>query len=327
VKQLTGDYPVVFSAVTVSAVLNHSIEHTLPLIDFQVATVMYRSLILIFLGVWSVTAELPPALQWFGDNVSFWSEGRYDGDYRLFAFRKNQAFRETYFCETNQNVDVAFVAVKKKFYWMFRSEIRGGLGDSPSGMLLHPYDISYGLINTLEYRFKHLHVASGLDHRCFHYVDQRPPEPVVYWNKFIITLNSPHRRDCPAVKQYVSNASWNSINRLMWSFSWGYYIHDFFGLVQPRKIMALSRPHYLHDFQLAGKYGLWHWNSGAVMVTSSTLLGFKTSAKKYWAQETGAELLIAVKDHDIALFVDYVVDGGRFNSKDRLLEYGVRLTK
>ena len=288
---------------------------------------MFRFLTFMIVLFSIIHADLPQALQWCNSNVSFWSEARYDGDYRLFAFRKNDAFEEAYFCETNQNIDVAFFAVKKKFYWMFRSEIRGGLGDSQYGMVLHPYDISYGLINTFEYRFKHFHLASGLDHRCFHYIDQRPPEPIVYWNKFIITLNSPHRRDVPAVKKYVSDESWNSIDRLMWSFGWGYYITNFFNSVNTVKLMSVDRPHYLHDFQLSGKIGLWRWNSGALAVTSATLLGYKTSGKAYWAQESGMELMIGVNNNDISLFIDYVVDGGRFNSKDRLLEYGVRLTR
>lgn len=288
---------------------------------------MLRFITLILLFYSTVSADVPQTLQWFATNVNFWSEARYDGDYRLFAFQKNDAFKEAYSCETNQNIDVAFVSVKKKFYWMFRSEIRGGMGNSKFGMVLHPYDISYGLINTFEYRFERFHLAAGLDHRCFHYIDQRPPEPIVYWNKFIITLNSPHRRVVPVVKKYVGDDSWNSIDRLMWSFGWGYYISEFFGLAEPRKIMSLDRPHYLHDFQLGLKYGVWRWRSGAIALTSATLLGYKTSDKAYWAQESGVELMIGVNGSDIALYVDYVVDGGRFNSKDRLLEYGVRLTR
>lgn len=267
------------------------------------------------------------AWEWVRENVTVFQEASYDGDYRMFAFHKNDAFKEAYFCEWNMNIDLAFIGINEQFYWMFRSELRAGCGDSPSGMVLHPYDVSYGLIPTLEYRFSRLHVFSGLDHRCFHYIDQKPPEPIVYWNKLLVGVNSAHRRIHPWFVHYLRDEKWEGLDRLMWSITWGYYIREFFGLAEPRKLMSIKRPLYLHDFNLSAVYGLFRWKWGAVAVKSASLLGFKTTGSRYWAQETGAELLISMSRFDTSLFVNYIFDEGRFNGKDRLLEYGIRVTK
>ena len=282
----------------------------------------------VIVSLFSIPALSNPVWNRVQSNVSVLSEASYEGDFLLFAFQKNDDFREKYACETNMNLDLALLGVKEKFFWMFRSEIRGGMGDSPSGMVLHPYDISYGLIPTLEYRFKRVHLSAGLDHRCFHVLDQRPPEPIVYWNKVVFILNSPYRRVHPYIENYINDRSWNGFNRLIWSFTWGYYIREFFDLVEPIKLMSIERPHYLHDFQLTARYGLVRWKWGAVTLTGTSMFGFKYSGGgKYWAQETGAEVLFALRPFDTSLFVNYILDRGRFNSKDHLLEYGLQVVK
>jgi hypothetical protein len=269
-----------------------------------------------------------PAWNWVQSNISLLSEASYEGDFLLFAFQKDDDFREKYSSESNMNLDLALLGVKEKFFWMFRSEIRGGYGESPLGMVFHPYDASFAIIPTFEYRLKRMHISAGLDHRCFHIIDQRPPEPIVYWNKFIVTLNSPHRREHPFVGRYIDDGSWNGFNRLIWSFTWGYYIREFFDLVEPRKLMTIKRPHYLHDFELKARYVLVRWKWGAVALTGASMFGYKHSGGgTYWAQQTGAEALFALRPFDTSLFVNYILDEGRFNSKDRLLEYGIRVVK
>ncbi|MBN1307753.1 MAG: hypothetical protein JXA18_07545 [Chitinispirillaceae bacterium] len=259
---------------------------------------------------------------------SFLSEASFDSDFRLFAFQKNDDFRDKYSCEMNMNIDLALIGIQERFFGMSRAEIRGGCGESYSGMVFHPYDISFGLIPTLEYRFKRIHVSAGLDHRCFHEIDRDPADPIVYWNKVFFTLNSPHRRLHPYIGRYIGSPSWNGFERLIWSFTWGYYLTKFFGVVKPEKLMTPSRPRYLHDFQLTARYGLVRWGWGAVTMTGVSMIGVKHSGEGiYWAQETGMEALFALRPFDSSLFVNYIFDQGRFNGKDRLLEFGVRVVK
>ncbi len=265
---------------------------------------------------------------WFTGNVSVMSEADFEGDFLLFAFHKNDLFREKYFCETNMNLDLALMEINKSFFWMFRSEIRAGMGNSPYGMLLHPYDVSFAIIPTFEYRFPRIHVSLGLDHRCFHVIDRSPPLPVIYWNKLILCLNSPHRREHPFTNRYIGDEYWKGMNRLVWGFCWGYYMKDFFGLIEPGKMMSPARPYYLHDFSFKAKYGLIRWKHGAFILTGESVLGFKYNGRgTYWGQRTGAEALFGLRPFDTSIFVNYILDGGRFDSKDRLFEYGIRVVK
>jgi|GEM_PF-6165446 len=275
-------------------------------------------------------AAASPAWERVASTVKVFPEASYDGDFKLFAFQKNSHFQEKYSCETSLNVDLAFVGVAEKFFWMFRAELGAGCGSSSTGLVLHPYDVSYSLEPTLEYRFKNVHLGAGLDHSCFHEIDRKPREPIVYWNKAILTLNSPHRRNHPYVARYTEgdNGRWGAYERLIWSFTWGYYIREFFGLIAPYKVMSPERPHYMHDFELSVRYGLARWRWGAVTLTGASLLGFKHSDEgRYWAQQIGAEALFGLRPFDTSLFVNYVFDKGRFNSRDRLFEYGIRVVK
>jgi hypothetical protein len=270
------------------------------------------------------------AVNWVATNLSFLPEASFEGDYKIFALQKNDYLREKYENETNVEMDLAFLSFKERFYWMFRGEVRGGFGKSPYGMLLHPYDVAYALIPTLEYRSSPFHFDVGLDHRCFHLTDQRPTatDPVVYWNKVIFRVNSPSRREHPFNGRFIDTVSWNGFNRLTWSFTWGYYISNFFGLVDPIKLMSITSLHYLHDFQLNVRFGLLRWKWGALSLTGASMFGFKQSEDgAYWSQETGVETLFALRPFDSSFFVNYILDKGLFNSKDRLLEFGIRVIK
>jgi hypothetical protein len=276
----------------------------------------------------SSTTRSNPVWEWTTENIAILPDASFDGDYKKFVFQKNRTFRKYYQAEANLNADIAFVGVMQRFYFMFRGELHAGLGESPFGMLLHPFLTSYATTPFLEYRFDKIHVSAGLDHRCFHYVDVLPPDPIVYWNKFYITINSPHRRSLPFVTGLLSDEGWRGFNRLVWSFSWGYYINEFFDMMPTYKLMSVDGPYYFHDFQLNAQYGLARWGWGAVALTDATLFGVKRKGKgSYWAQETGLEVLLAHRFFDTSLFVNYILDEGRFNSKDRLLEFGIRLYK
>ena len=274
------------------------------------------------------SASDPSFYEWFNRNISLFQEARYDGDYRIFALHKNSEFKQIYNTEANMNVDLAFVGIREKFYWMFRGELRAGLSQSHMNVVLSPYSMSYAVIPTFEYRFDRMYLSAGLDHRCFHYIDQRPPDPIVYWNKAIIGLASPHHRHPPTAATFLSDSSWNGWGRFIWSFTWGYYISEFFGLIEPYKLMTVSRPHYLHDFQLTSRYGVLRWGWGALLLNGASVLGIRHSGDgPYWSQEFGIEALLGMRTFDTSVFVNYIRDVGVFNSKDRLLAVGVRVVK
>ncbi len=289
---------------------------------------MNRTLLCILVFTVALAAAAHPVYDWFNDNLTVFQEARYDGDYRIFALHKNSEFKQVYNTEANMNVDLAFLGIRQRFYWMFRGELKAGLSQSHMNVILSPYSMSYAVIPTFEYRFNPVCLAVGLDHRCHHYIDQRPPDPIVYWNKAIISLSSPHHRNPPTAATYLSDSSWNGWGRFIGSFTWGYYISDFFGLIEPYKLMTVSRPHYLHDFKLTSRYGVVRWNWGALLLSGESLFGIRHSGDgPYWSQEFGVEALFRMRTFDTSLFVNYIRDKGVFNSKDQLMAVGVRVVK
>ena len=308
---------------------NYFFESYKPMFFREIST-LNKLLLTILLCVLSVSAASwsNEALNRIKADVALLPEVSCEGDYKIFALQKNDYMRKYFSSETNLSFDLGFIGVSRRFYLMFRGEVTAGFGESEMHMLLHPFTSSYATIPTFEYRFEQVHVAAGLDHRCYHYIDVAPPDPIVYWNKFIITAYSPNHRMHPYLSTLLSEVGWRWPNRLNWSFSWGYYINKFFDLIDPIKLMSISRPHYLHDFQLTAQYGVVHWKWGALAVTDATMIGIKHSGEGvYWSQKTGADLLLNRRLFDASLFVDYILDDGCFNSKDRLLEFGIRIFK
>ena len=287
-----------------------------------------RITLLVVLLVGTTSSAGHPFSDWCNENVAIFQEARYDGDYRIFTHQKDSLFKQIYNTEANMNVDLAFLGIRERFYWMFRGELRAGLSQSHMNVVLSPYSMSYAVIPTFEYRFDRMYLSGGLDHRCHHYIDQSPPEPVVYWNKAIIGLASPHHRHSPTAEAYISDTSWNGWGRFIWSFTWGYYISRFFGLIEPYKLMTISRPHYLHDFLLTSRYGVVRWDGGAILLSGASLLGIRHSGDgPYWSQEFGVEALFRMRTYDTSVFVNYIRDKGVFNSKDQLITAGVRVVK
>lgn len=285
-------------------------------------------LILLLLSTGSRLAAQPAFLTWPIEHSALLPEASFAADFRYFTLRKDSMFQEKYVSESNMHVDVALLSVNRTFFFMFRAEQKAGQGRSPSGMVLHPRDISYGLIPTFEYRFPRLILAAGLDHRCFHEIDQKEL-PTVYWNKMIIGVASPHGRVRPQVAAFIPDSAWQGgwFNRLDYSLVWGNYLRSFFGLVASGKLMSPERPLYCNDFTLQLRYGAARWRSGVLLATSTTLVGFGKGWRNFWGQQTGVELVIDRRRFDASVFVNYIVDEGKFDSKDKLLAWGLRIYK
>jgi len=259
--------------------------------------------------------------------VQFLPEAHFDGEIRRFAHQKNDDFIRTYLYETDLAVDQALMRYDTTFYFLFRGELNANLGESPFGLAMHPYQMNYAINPMVEYRLPKMVVTSGIDHRCFHYIDEEPREPIVYWNRAFIGVSSVDRRTYPRTSVFLLNPSLSPFSRLTWHAEWGYYISEFFDIVRPINLMSLTRPHYLHQFDVAARYAIAAWSSGILELTSASMLGFKRSGEAYWAQQFGTEVFFARKTYDGGLFLRFTLDGGRFNSKDQLIEFGIRAEK
>jgi hypothetical protein len=253
-------------------------------------------------------------------------------DYHGFTLQKDSLFREKYYSEHNLYVDMTFFELYKILSLNFRSEMRGGLGRSPYGLVFHPRDVSFGLIPYFQVNYKGISYQLVLDHRCFHEIDMKET-PTVYWNKMILSISSENYEISTFTKNLCVERKWDLSQRFSWSCDWGYYPRSFPG-VSPGKVMS-DWPYYIQDFNLTGKFSFLHWRNFIVNCNGSTTIGAEyednsfDSKRIYWRQTAGIETLFGKPEFGGSFFVNYILDRGmqRFDSKDKLLEIGVKLFK
>lgn len=260
------------------------------------------------------------------DDFKPFTEASFGIEFKRFNNQKNRYFLEKYSFEENMWAEAALLAYKERLLLLIHSDLNAGMGESPYGLAIHPYDMSYGVTPAIEYRFRKLHISSGIDHRCFHYIDQEPLRPIVYWNRLFLSTGTPHRNQHPRSSAAVNDSIRQTLGKLAWNISTGFYIHEFFGIVRPINLMSLSWPHYLVDCNATAEYFFFSWKSGTLSVTENSLLGCKRNGNLYWLLETGSAARFAFSNFDFALFARFTLDGGRFNSKDQLFEFGFSFT-
>jgi len=256
------------------------------------------------------------------------TEAQFDGEIKRYFNRTTEEFKQRYLYEANLAIDLSLFDYNRTVVLLCRGELNAGLGNSPFGLALHPYSMNFAVNPVLEYRRPEFHTSVGIDHRCFHYIDQRPPLPIVYWNRCFIMVNSPDRRAVQRSTVLLDTCG-HLLRHFSWSGAWGYYVSEFFDVISPINLMSLTRPYYLHQFDASVRYGFASWRGGLVEATSKSMLGFRRSGKGngYWAEEFGIEALFVKREYDVSTFVRFTTDGGRFDSKDRLFEFGIKAHK
>jgi hypothetical protein len=85
-------------------------------------------------------------------------------------------------------------------------------------------------------------------------------------------------------------------------------------------------PDYEHEFKLTYRYALLNWRKNILNLTGTTLLDLGGKRTVFW-QEAGLEINGQFNRFGGSVFLNYILDNGRFDSKDNLLEIGVRLYK
>lgn len=258
------------------------------------------------------------------ENVTLLPDVEFDSDLRFFAFQKDSMFYEKYLCEVNHNIEIFLMRIRKNNFLIFRSDQKANMGHSVSGLVFAPQEIAFSLTPFYEYRTKEVFFQAGLDHRCFHEID-RDKKPTIYWNMLFMGVGSKNYRMHSFNNLINESDSVNMLDRLSWYFVWGYYVREFGGLIEPRKIMS-DIPDYEHELKLVYRYALLNWKKNILNLTGTTMLDLGGKRTVFW-QETGLEINGQFNRFGGSVFLNYIIDNGRFDSKDNLLEIGVRLYK
>lgn len=111
-----------------------------------------------------------------------------EADISGFTAHKNPDFNQHYLLESNTNLDIAIARYKEILYFNWLIEFCTGMGrNQGENVLFDPASIDYGIVPEFELRLKPFSIQTGLNHHCFHEIDQKV-EPTIYWNRFYVGM-------------------------------------------------------------------------------------------------------------------------------------------
>ncbi len=246
-------------------------------------------------------------------------------DLGYYFLHKNKEFKRLYLFESEWDAFVTVFSAGDHFTFHFDPKIIAGQSQSPFGYIFHPEAISYGLIMQGEYKTKFFNYLLGLDHSCFHGVDFKRHEPW-YWNKLLIGVHSENIRGNDFINGILNGADITLQNRIAWSFIWAYHVKDFFGLVE-KSAVSTSDVNNLHDFEFRVKAAVFYHKNFVLSVNGLTLLGVDVNSDFCGRQVTGLDADFKCRNFVSTAYVMYYLDKNWFDSRDKLLEIGVKFEK
>jgi hypothetical protein len=197
-----------------------------------------------------------------------------------------------------------------------------------------PMEINFGIIPTFEFRTSLLLYQFGLNHHCFHEIDQKD-HTTVYWNKLYFSVCSNNMRIFSYWLNLTKEDGWTYKNRISWRFTWGYYVREFFGIIRESTINGVNK--YVHDAIIDIRYAFYRRKSWIVNARFRTTIGYwKNLPNKpddnggYYRFDIGIENHFRRGEKGAMAFLMYTLDHlpkyqniPRF-SRDRLLQIGIR---
>lgn len=246
-------------------------------------------------------------------------------DLGYYFFHKSKEFKRLFMFESEWDAFITLFSAGDNFTFHFDPKIIAGQSQSPYGHIFHPEAISYGLILQGVYKTKFFNCLFGLDHSCFHGVDEKRHEPY-YWNKVLTGVRSENIRGTDFVKGILDATEVTLQNRIAWSFIWAWHLKDFFGLVEKASIMTPD-VNNLHDFELRVKAAFFHHKNFVLSVNGLTLLGVDVDGDFCGRQVIGLDADFKCRNFISSLYIVYYSDKNWFDSRDRLLEIGAKFEK
>ncbi|MDG5815993.1 hypothetical protein QA601_12950 [Chitinispirillales bacterium ANBcel5] len=260
----------------------------------------------------------------FFSHFTFLPEYYFYTDIISFHNQKNKLFEEVYFFESNTKFEAMFFSYKEDlFFGTFFMTILG-MGKQYEDIVLDPRDVYYALTPFFELRRWDLTLQAGLDHRCIHEVD-RKTGPTIYWNQLYTKIASRVRPGLFQWHHKNQEVPWDPMSRLSWSFSFGYYLPGFFGLIRPALVNGGHNMRFESIINL--KYALHRTDSWLFSTSHMTRLNLNENGTGYWSGMFGLEATVNQSGNGLTFFTRYNYDFPRerpFYSKDKLIELGMR---
>jgi len=269
------------------------------------------------------------------NHVSFLPENFIQSDLSGYALQKNDDFKQQRLAEWNTSTGFVFLSVlKNRLQSIWDVDFSVGFGNIPGDIVFTVLSANFGVVPSIKINLDPLDIMTGIDHRCFHRVD-RNDFGIVYWNRAFLEARSNNWR----INEYWAplgiDRKWDLKNRISGRFGTGYYVKEFFGLVEPQKIDGHN--HRFGEVYTDGRFAFLNRESWVFVGTGGGKVGLFSKTGNgaddlgpFWQLDFGCEAHFCRGKKGALVYVKYLLDdlpvipGMPDFSKDQLLQFGVK---
>lgn len=233
-------------------------------------------------------------------------------------------YSQRYFLENKTYLEAAFFSTGNRFFCFGELEVNVGLGRQSGAILLDPRDVDEGFGPMLEYRLPGYILQFGLDHHCFHQID-RDEWNTLYWNKLYAAIGSTNFREGTYKELLQKNGSPGWRERLSWQCTYGYFVHEFFGVFDTS---ALSWGNaYIHEIATACRFAPYVRSGYAGVVSWNNKVRIDRAGRWLWTEDLQAEGMVTHGSYGLSVFYNWFFLDQSIprENRDRLMEAGIQI--
>jgi len=249
-------------------------------------------------------------------------EFHFDEHFIEYFNTKNDDFKKRYFLNNSVFLEAAFFSINNKSFFFGNVVTNFGMGRQSGAILLDPRDIDMAFGPMYEYRAANITYTTGVDHHCFHQIDNGEWN-TLYWNKLYIYAGSNDLRKSTYRKNLGKNSGWQQ--RLSWQLGYGYFLHEFFGALDTN---ALSWGNaYYHEPSSSFYFAFLRNDAFAAYAGIKNRARIDKRGAWLWTEEMSCEAMTLKGTFGMSAFVNWVfVDQTIIReNRDKLVEIGVRV--
>ncbi len=256
----------------------------------------------------------------------FGPEYHFNETFLRFFNPKNDFFKNRYFLENGLFLEAAFFSVNGRSFFFGNVLLNFDMGRQEGAILLDPREVDMGFGPVFEYRADRATIQAGLDHHCFHQID-KPEWNTLYWNKLFIGVGSRTMREGVYREGLRRNAPLTWDRRLSWNASYGYIVHEFFGLLDTNFLSWGNA--YIHELSLSARWTFITGPAFAVFATGQSRARIDRAGRWLWTQAAGCEATTLAGEFGLSAYINWNISDQSIEreNRDRLVEAGFRVYK
>ncbi len=209
-----------------------------------------------------------------------------EADIRKFMNQQSEYQRTHFYIEATLKVEPLWLSYDSLLFLATAFDVNLGMGHTPKDVVFDPMDAFFGFTPFVEARFEPFYARFGLDHRCFHEIDQKEL-PTVYWNMMFLSAHTENARLTDFAQRVLIDSSMGWKERIAMGVKGGYFMKKFFGLVRESSVDYENDRRAEFEVMarvLALRVKRWAFTSEAHTKWGSYRQPDKEESKLYWRQ-------------------------------------------